>query len=60
MVKPESSVVLYLDGYTAPEIYRGEKYSGEKVDIFAAGVILFIMTVGHPPFSNANELDLYY
>jgi len=27
----------------APELIKKEFYSGEKVDIFSAGVILFIM-----------------
>lgn len=40
---------LGTPGYMAPEI-RDRKYVGTKVDIFAAGVILFIMYAGHPPF----------
>jgi serine/threonine protein kinase len=30
-------------GYMAPEIHLGQPYSGQKVDLFAAGVLLFIM-----------------
>ena len=37
-------------GYMSPEIHLGEKYNGTQADVFAAGVILFIMVSGHPPF----------
>jgi serine/threonine protein kinase len=43
----------------APEIYL-LKYSGAKVDIFAAGVVLFIMLSGHPPFQKAVVNDPYF
>jgi len=45
--------VLGTDGYMAPEVYIGS-YEGKKVDIFAAGVILFIMYSGNFPFGNAK------
>ena len=40
---------LGTEGYMAPEIPT-KNYEGERVDIFAAGVILFIMYAGNPPF----------
>lgn len=43
----------------APEI-PSKKYEGKSVDIFAAGVILFIMYAGSPPFEKANINDPYY
>mmetsp|Transcript_37179 Transcript_37179/g.79315 ORF Transcript_37179/g.79315 Transcript_37179/m.79315 type:complete len:685 (+) Transcript_37179:155-2209(+) len=36
-------------GYVAPEILRREKY-GTKADLFAMGVIVFILLGGYPPF----------
>jgi len=53
--------VLGTESYMAPEIHQHEKYSGTVVDIFAAGIILFIMYSGHPPFVKADsKSDPYY
>ena len=41
-------------GYMAPEIHLGRKYQGEHVDVFALGVILFVIYSKHPPFNAAN------
>ena len=43
----------------AHEIYL-MKYSGTAVDIFAAGVVLFIMFSGIPPFQKAVVSDPYF
>mmetsp|Transcript_72379 Transcript_72379/g.172888 ORF Transcript_72379/g.172888 Transcript_72379/m.172888 type:complete len:663 (-) Transcript_72379:121-2109(-) len=37
-------------GYVAPEIIQGKRYN-EKVDIFAAGIIIYFMLRGKLPFS---------
>ncbi|CAM6000187.1 unnamed protein product [Sphagnum balticum] len=50
---------LGTEGYMAPEI-PSKKYEGKSVDIFAAGVILFIMYAGNPPFEKASPTDPYY
>lgn len=47
-------------GYMAPEIHAGHAYSGEKVDLFATGVLLFIMVAQHPPFRKAVATDGFY
>lgn len=46
-------------GYMAPEIYF-LRYKGDKVDIFASGVVLFMMYSGHPPFQTAIASDPYF
>ena len=48
------------DSYMAPEIQMGLKYSGQCVDLFAAGIILFIMVAQHPPFNKASPQDPHY
>ncbi len=48
-------------GYMAPEIFANSpSYSGEKVDIFATGVLLFIMVARHPPFSAAIPSQVHF
>lgn len=46
--------------YMAPEILIGAKYYGSMVDIFAAGIILFIMVTQIPPFQMAHPKDGWY
>ena len=45
----------------APEIwYENPKYYGDSADVFAMGVLLFIMRMGAPPFELAKPLDVWY
>jgi len=44
----------------APEILEKQPYQGQVADLFAAGVILFIMLTQHPPFQMAKAEDMYY
>jgi len=52
--------VIGTPGYMAPEILEKTPYQGQVVDLFACGVILFIMLTQHPPFAMANSDDMYY
>lgn len=45
-------------GYMAPEQYIGESFD-HRVDIFAAGVLLYRMLAGQPPFSGSAESVMY-
>lgn len=51
---------LGTEKYMAPELLYHRPYDGKKVDVFAAGVILFVLYSGHPPFNQATEHDPYY
>ena len=44
----------------APEIHAKQPYSGSSVDLFASGIILFIMLAGTPPFLKADSKDPTY
>ena len=44
----------------APEILERGTYDGRKIDMFAIGVILFIIVVGNFPFQVASKTDDYY
>jgi MAP/microtubule affinity-regulating kinase len=46
--------------YMAPEIKEGKQYSGLKVDLFSAGVILFILIRGIFPFKEARKEEFFY
>lgn len=52
--------ILGTDNYMAPEIHAKAPYIGSSVDLFAAGIILFIFFTGHPPFNHAKAGDPYY
>lgn len=51
---------LGTEKYMAPELLYHKAYDGKKADVFAAGVILFVLYSGHPPFNQATEHDPYY
>jgi len=51
---------LGTEGYMAPEIHMRKAYTGETVDLFATGIILFIMYSQNPPFTKAIPNDPYY
>ncbi|XP_061420926.1 calcium/calmodulin-dependent protein kinase type II subunit delta isoform X21 [Lethenteron reissneri] len=45
-------------GYLSPEVLRKDPY-GKPVDMWACGVILYILLVGYPPFWDEDQHKLY-
>jgi len=56
LIKPQETCGKWI--YMAPEIYRNEEpFDGFAVDMWAAGVILFLMLAGFPPWERACGTD---
>lgn len=45
-------------GYLSPEVLKKEPYN-KAVDLWACGVILYILLVGYPPFWDEDQQKLY-
>lgn len=54
------STHLGTESYMAPEIHMRKEYQGNVVDLFACGIILFILYTRHPPFARADPSDTHY
>lgn len=54
--RDESGTALYM----APEIKSRRMYRGTPVDVWSAGVVLFILITGLPPFNEAQKGDVWY
>jgi protein-serine/threonine kinase len=54
LVRLSSNLASRLD-YAGPEILRGERYHGKEQDVWAFGVVAFVLLVGECPFTTAAE-----
>lgn len=58
-VKEKLNVFCGTPSYMAPEIVSKKEYSGQGVDVWALGVVLYALLVGKFPFKGVDEKDLY-
>lgn len=58
--KDNAKNLVGTPGYIAPEILLKKGAYSSKTDVFAAGVVLFIMVRGMPPFNDAALGDPHY
>jgi serine/threonine-protein kinase len=54
----QATMTIGTPGYMAPEQYRGTIID-RRVDVFAAGVLLYQLLAGRAPFSGATEAVMY-
>jgi serine/threonine protein kinase len=56
LIRPQGTCGKWI--YMSPEIYKNEEpFDGFAVDMWAAGVILFLMLTGFPPWERACGTD---
>lgn len=56
LITPQGTCGKWI--YMSPEVYRNsESFDGHAVDMWAAGVILFLMLTGFPPWERACMTD---
>ena len=48
-------VVHHRLDYAGPEILRGERYAGPPQDVWAFGIVSYVLVTGECPFSTASE-----
>ncbi|CAG5112477.1 Oidioi.mRNA.OKI2018_I69.chr2.g6691.t1.cds [Oikopleura dioica] len=56
--KPDHFGFAGTPGYLSPEVIKKEKYN-KPVDMWAVGVILYILLVGYPPFWEEDAKAMY-
>lgn len=63
-MKPSAEELLKTEcgtrSYMAPEVLARKQYDGSKSDCWSAGVVLFIMLSGNPPFQMARPGDWWF
>lgn len=56
LMKPQG--VCGKHNYMSPEVFANtDNFDGFAIDLWAAGVILYIMLTGFPPYDQANRTD---
>ena len=60
-VRPDQKLSIYCGTpcYMDPDLARKRKYSGFAADVWALGVILYIILTGGIPFFGNNEIEMF-
>ena len=57
--KEKLKVFCGTPSYMSPEIVAKTEYSGAAADVWACGVLLFVMLTGQVPFKATSEKELF-
>lgn len=49
---------LFRLDYAGPEILRGERYHGKEQDVWAFGVVAYVLLVGECPFTTPEDAQV--
>jgi serine/threonine protein kinase len=49
-----------IKSFAAPEVLRGERYGGKETDVWALGVLMYVLMVGECPFCAAEEVSCFF
>ncbi|KAL4503612.1 hypothetical protein ABPG73_017355 [Tetrahymena malaccensis] len=62
VIPPDKKLNIFCGtpSYMAPEIVSKKEYYGPPVDIWACGILLYVMLVGTFPFKAADDKTLYF
>ncbi|CAI2365315.1 unnamed protein product [Moneuplotes crassus] len=55
-----NKTMVGTQNFMAPEVLANKEYHGHAIDIFGAGLILFLMVTGSIPFERAEKSDSFY
>jgi serine/threonine protein kinase len=58
LISPQGTCGKWI--YMSPEIYKNKAFHGPTVDLWATGVILFLLLTGFPPWDRACDTDERY
>lgn len=58
LISPQGTCGKWI--YMSPEIFKNRAFHGPSIDLWAAGVILFLLLTGFPPWDRACDTDERY
>jgi len=61
LINPSQKLKIFCGtpSYMAPELTQKREYDGKAVDMWALGVLLYVMLAGTFPFKGNSETELY-
>jgi serine/threonine protein kinase len=58
-MRVSAALPRFCTPYSAPEVFKSERYNGQRSDIWSAGVVLYTWLAGFTPFQGASVGELF-